>query len=340
MDKFNKLGGGLKAAGVVVLVLALTSALVLLATEKTPAAKAERGFLGVSVQRLDDAEREKLGVKHGVQVGAVEAESAAAKAGIAKGDVILSVNGEKVRDPQTLADVVGELPPGSTARIGLWRGDKALEVKAVLGKRERTKRMEWHTGPLTKVLRQGPYLGINLLEPDEDLAAYFSVKAGAGVLVTKVEKETPAARAGLKPGDVIVQMADRVVKKSKDIHEALAALKKGDNIDIIVVRRGKRETLKAEPDFSRQQRVMRFFGGDKDMIIRHLELPELDFTLPEFDVRVPELPEPPDAEEIELHIHKKLEHAHEQLEHAHEKLDQAKIKIEKRLKKIAGNFWI
>jgi len=303
MDKFNKLGGGLKAAGVVVLVLALTSALVLLATEKKPVAKAERGFLGVSVQRLDEAEREKLGVKHGVRVVAVEAESAAGKAGIAKGDVILSLNNEKVRDPQTLSDVVGELAPGSTARIDLWRGGKALELKAVLGKRARSKRMEWHTGPLTKVLRPGPYLGIHLLEPDEDLAAYFSVKAGEGVLVTKVEKETPAARAGLKPGDVIVQMADKAVMKSKDIHEALAVLKKGDNIDIIVVRRGKRETLKAEPDFGRRQRIMRFFGGDKDMEIRHLELPELEFVMPEFDIQAPE---PPDAEEVMDHVHESL----------------------------------
>jgi S1-C subfamily serine protease len=333
MDKFNKLNGGVKAAGVVVLVLVLTSALVLLAAEKTAAGKAERGYLGVSVQRLDDDAREELGVKHGVQVAAVEKESAAAKAGIIKGDVILSVNGEKIRDPQVLVEVIRELAPGSAAKIGLWRGGKALDVKAVLGKYQRPERLQWKVGPVTKVLRSGAYLGINLLELDEDLAAYFSVKAGEGVLVTRVEKETPAAKAGFKSGDVIVQMADQAIRNSGDIHDALAALKKGDSISVTVIRQGKRETLKAEPDFSRHQRIMRFFGGDKDMEIRHLELPELDFTLPEFDVRVPEPPEPPDAEEIEFHIQKKLEHAHE-------KLDQVKIKIETQLKKVAENFWI
>lgn len=326
MNKLNKLGGGIKAAGIVVMVLALTSALVLLAAEKAPVAKAESGFLGVSVQSLDDGEMEKLGVKHGVLVEAVEQESAAARAGIAKGDVILSVNTEKIRDAQTLAAVVRELAPGSAAKIGLWRGNKAIDVKAVLGKLERPKRMKWKVAPMTKVFSSGAYLGITLLELDEDLAGYFNVKAGEGVLVSGVVKETPAARAGFKSGDVIVQMADQAVRKSGDIHEALAALKKGDTIAITIVRSGKREILKAEPDFGRRERIMRFFDGDKDMEIRHLELPELD-------VRIPELPELPNAEEIELHIHKKLEHAHEQL-------DQAKIKIEKQLKKVAEDFWI
>jgi len=164
MNKLNKLGGGIKAAGIVVMVLALTSALVLLAAEKTPVAEAESGFLGVSVRSLDDGEREKLGVKHGVLVAAVEQESAAAKAGIAKGDVILSVNTEKIRDAQTLAAVVRELAPGSAAKIGLWRGNKAIDVKAVLGRLERPKRMKWKVAPMTKVFSSGAYLGITLLE--------------------------------------------------------------------------------------------------------------------------------------------------------------------------------
>ena len=78
-------------AAAVVMVLAGTMAL--LAAEK-----AERGYLGVSVQSLDSAEREKLGVKNGVEVIAVEKESAAAKAGIKEDDIIQLVNGEKIRD--------------------------------------------------------------------------------------------------------------------------------------------------------------------------------------------------------------------------------------------------
>ena len=322
MDKFNKLNGMAKAACIVAVVMVLTGTLVLLAAEKT-----ERGFLGVSLQRLGDAEREKLGVTHGVLVIAVDKESGAAKAGIQKDDVIQSANGEKIRDPQSLAEVVGEMAPGSAMKIGLWRGGKAQEVKAVLGKVERPKRLAWHGAPLPKFIRSGPYLGINLLELDADLAAYFGVKPGEGVLITGVEKDTPAAKAGLKAGDVIVQMVDKPIKSSEDIHEALAALKKGDSVVITVVRHGKKEALKAEPDFQhRHNRIMRIFSGGKDIEIEHLELPELNIEIPDIDFAPPCPPEPPLAAEV--------------LRHVHEKLDNVRVKVGSGLKKIYENNWI
>ena len=337
MDKLKKLNGTVKAATVVALTLAMTGALLLLAAEKTAPAKVKHGFLGVSVQRLGDDEREKLGAGQGVQVLDVEKESAAAKAGIEKGDVIQAVNGEKVRDPQALAEIVRELTAGSSVKIGLWRAGKALEVKAVLGELGPRQNFIWHGLPLKKSVRSTAFLGVNLMELNSDLAAYFAVPAGEGVLITAVEKGTPAEKAGLKSGDVIVKMADKAVKESGDIHEALAALKEGDSLDITVVRHGKRETLKAEPDFSRHERIMRFFSGGKDIEIDHLELPEMDIAIPDFDV---EAPMPPDAQEIEIHVQQALDHAREKMDLAHEKLGQAKVKIEKRLKHISENFWI
>jgi serine protease Do len=340
MDKFKRLNGTAKAAAIVALTLAMSGALLLLAAEKAAPENAKHGFLGVSVQSLGDEEREKLGVSHGVQVLDVEKESAADKGGIQKGDVIQAVNGEKVRDPQALAEIVRESAAGSTVTIGIWRGGKALEVKAVLGQLGTRRNFTWHGAPLTKIVRSRAFLGVNLLEPDADLAAYFAVPAGEGVLITAVEKGTPAEKAGIKSGDVIVQMAGKAVKESDDIHEALAALKEGDSVGITVVRHGKRETLKAEPDFSRHERIMRFFGGGKDIEIDHLELPELDIEIPEIDVEAPEPPVPPDAREIESHVHQALDQAQQKLDHAHEKLDQAKITIEKRLRHISENFWI
>jgi serine protease Do len=330
MDKFNRLSGTMKATCIVALALVMTGALVLLAADNAAAEKSERGFLGVSIQRLDDSGREKLGVSHGVQVVAVEKESGAAKAGMQKEDVIQSVNGEKVRDPQSLTEIIRDLAPGSTAKIGLWRNGKAQEVKVVLGKLERPKRFSWH-GQLPRVFRSRGYLGISLQELNDDLAAYFGVKAGAGVLITEVVKDTPAAKAGLKAGDVLVQMGEKPVKDSEDIHEILAGLKKGDSIAITVIRHGKREALKAEPDFSRRERVIRMFSGDdgKDILIDPLELPEMDFHIPEIDVaipQVPDVPEPPDCEEI---LHK-----------VHEKMDMARIKIDERLKHRSEDHWI
>ena len=333
MDRFNKFSGTVKAACFVAMVLVLTSALVLLAAEKAATEKVERGFLGLSVQRLDDGEREKLGVTHGVQVVDVEKESAAAKAGIQEGDVIQSVNGEKVRDGESLAEIVSGLEPGSTAKIGLWRGGKALEVKAVLGKREHRKRVFKLEGPLSKYFRSRAYLGVNILDPDEDLAAYFSVKAGEGVLVTGVGKDTAATKAGLKPGDVIVQMGEKAVQETKDVHEALTGLKEGDSIAVTVVRHGKRETLKAEPSFERRHGIMRVFGGGKDFEIEDLELPALDIAIPELDMVLPCPPEPPHAPEILLKINEKMDRARI-------RIDERLKRVDERLKHISENYWI
>jgi serine protease Do len=321
MHRFDKLGGAAKAACVVALAVAFTGALVLLAAEK-----AEQGFLGVSVQRLGGDEREKLGVSYGVQVVGVEKESAAAKAGIKEDDVIQTVNGEKIRDAQALSDVVRDLAPGSAVRIGLWRDGKALEVKAVLGKLEPRQRVYKLEGPLFKYFRQKPYLGVNLFEPDEDLAAYFAVKPGEGVLVTRVEKETPAAKAGMKSGDVIVEMGGKAVKESDDILNALAGLKPGDSVAITVVRHGKRETLKAEPDFSRRERVMQIIRSGKGDEIGHLRLPDLDIEIPEAELAPPCPPEPPDVDAV--------------LRKVDERLERARIRIDKHLKWIGEDSWI
>ena len=321
MDKFKKLNGSWRAFLAVAVVMVLAGTLVLLAAEKQ-----ERGYLGVSVQRLRNAEREKIGVKNGVEVIAVAKESAAAKAGIKEDDVIQLVNGEKIRNAQDLVDIIAEMAPGAAVKIGLWRDGKVLEVTASLGKREQTKDFVWKSKKMPRLFRSGGYLGIVLQELNPDLAPYFSVKTGEGVLIVRVENETPAEKAGLKAGDVIVQMGERTIKDADAVHEVLADLKKGEAVAITVIRHGKKEKVKAEAEFNRHKRIIRIFRGDKDMDNECLEINDLDIEIPEMDIELPQLPDMP--------------HIDETLHRVHEKLDQVKVKIEKRLDKISENSWI
>ncbi|MCX6555698.1 MAG: PDZ domain-containing protein [Candidatus Aminicenantes bacterium] len=288
--------------------------------------KPEHGFLGVSVQGLDSAEKEKLGVKIGVEVMSVDKESAAAKAGIKEDDVIQLVNGEKIRNPQDLVDIIAELAPGATVKIGLWREGKTLEVSAELGKREHGKEYDWKSYKLPRIFRSSAYLGVVLQELNPDLAPYFGVKTDEGALIVRVEKDTPAEKAGLKAGDVIVQMGEKAVKDADTVHEILADLKKGDVIAVTVVRHGKKETLKAEPDFSHRQRIMRIFRGCKDKGGNWLENSDLGTDIPELDIELPPLPDMP--------------HIDEALHRVHEKMERVKVKIEKHLEKIGEDFWI
>lgn len=303
-----------RAAMAAAVALLLAAIFVLPAAEKT-----ERAYLGVTVQGLDSAELEKLGIQHGVEVADVEKNSAAAKAGIKEGDIIQQANGEKIRRAQDLVDVVGELAPGKALKIGLWREGKALEVSATLGKREPGEKFFWHGKKLPPVIRSGAYLGIVLQELDDDLAPYFKVKAGEGVLIIRVEKDSPAEKAGLKAGDVVVQLAGKTVRSVGALHEALADLKKGDAATITVIRQGRKETFKVEPDFSRHQRIFRIFRGADGLGAGPIEIPDLEI----------EVPEPPDMSHIEEALHR-----------VHEKMDRMKVKIKRRLDHFSENNWI
>jgi S1-C subfamily serine protease len=322
MDKPKKLNGSWQAfLAMAAVVMVLAGTMALLAAEKQ-----ESGYLGVSVQGMTGSEREKMGVRHGVEVVTVEKDSAAAKAGIKEDDVIQLVNGEKIRDSQDLVDVISELAPGTAVKMGVWRDGKALELTATLSKRERPERFVWESKKLPNFFRSGGYLGIVLQELNPDLAGYFAVKAGEGALIIRVEKDTPAEKAGLKSGDVIVQMGEKKITDADAVHNVMADLKKGDIVTITVVRHGKKETLKVEPDFNRHKNIIRFFRGGKGMGGEHLEIHDRDIDIPEMDIEIPPLPD--------------MSHIEEAMHHVHEKLDRVKVKIEKHLEKISENYLI
>jgi len=125
---------------------------------------------------------------------------------------------------------------------------------------------------------------------------------------------------------VIVQMGEKTITAADAVHEVMADLKKGDTVAIAVVRHGKKETLKVEPDFTRHKNIIRFFRGGKGLGSEHLEIPDRDIDIPEMDIEIPPLPD--------------MSHVEEAMHHVHEKLDRVKVKIEKHLEKIGEDFWI
>jgi membrane-associated protease RseP (regulator of RpoE activity) len=168
-------------------------------------------------------------------------------------------------------------------------------------------------------LGSGAFLGIHLLELNPDLASYFAVNAGDGVLVMGVEKDTPAEKAGVKSGDVIVQMGDKAVQNAADIHGALAGLKKGDKVTLTVMRHGKKETIQVEPDFDRPRRVIRIYRGGPGRDAMWLEEPGLDI----------EMPPPPDLPDLKV-----------EMDRVHRELDRVKVEVDRKIKKISASYWI
>ena len=207
-----------------------------------------RGFLGVGVQSADDELLASLGATDtaGVVVNAVTNGSPAAEAGLAPGDVITAVDGQRIRTPGELIATVGERAPGSAVEItALRRGDER-RLHATLA--ERT-----DDGRASAAKKQAPAakpsalarLGLALTELSaSDAAAIGLAIEGSGVegsvvVVESADDGGRAARAGIAAGDVIRRIASREVRTLDEASRALDGLGEETSIPMLVERDGR-----------------------------------------------------------------------------------------------------
>ena len=194
-----------------------------------------RGYLGVSIQPLTSelAKALKLEENKGALVSDVTPTSPAAKAGIQRGDLIVSFNKKTVEDARTLSAMVADTPVGQEVPITVLRNGAKHQLSVAVGKlpSERAKE-EPSIQPA-----QGKW-GLQLQDLNPKMASRLGIKPGQGVMVAGVRNESPAERAGIHQGDIILEMnrqpvnsveeAREVVKKASE-KEPLLLLVKRDN---------------------------------------------------------------------------------------------------------------
>jgi serine protease Do len=95
---------------------------------------------------------------------------------------------------------------------------------------------------------RGNYLGVDLQEMNPDLASYFGTDPKSGVLVTRIEDDSPAEKAGLRSGDVITGFNGKKVASPNDLRDALDDLKDGQEAKLTVLRHGKQQQIVAHPE--------------------------------------------------------------------------------------------
>ena len=321
----SKLARWLAAASLLVLITApfLTTPALAASSESTG-----KGWLGVSTQPTDDDLRAGLDLKQdGLLVNSVTRDSPADRAGVRKGDVILTYNSRTVTTPEQLRDLVRDTAPGRSIALGLWRDGARKSVDVKLGDvsdsgdfdsfdapvpptppsppgaprapkapgstrvwsddgdvrmwvdgRELTDdeikaRMndmklklknfdmdDWHgyTGPganmfMTPGTSRGR-LGVRVDNLDKDMADALGVTSGKGALVRQVLEDTPAQKAGIRAGDVIVRVGGDPVDDAADLTRALR--ERQGKVSIEVLRRGNRRTVDVDIPESRNR--MRF----------------------------------------------------------------------------------
>jgi serine protease Do len=257
--------GGLAAAGVAVTVSA---------QEKRPAPErrarelsvlAGRGAeIGVSIRDLDPSDRQNS--SGGVVVDEVRPDSAAEKAGLKRSDVIIEFDGEHVRSARQFSRLVQETAPGRTVRTTVLRDGKRVDLQVTpaqgraatlmidgdrLGDEIRERlgdmRMFERMPPLDFVVPMSRgRLGVTVQALTPQLADYFGAKDG--VLVASVGDDSPAARAGIKAGDVITSINGHAVRSLYDLVRELADAGEGDaTVGIVRDRKSTTVTVKIEP---------------------------------------------------------------------------------------------
>ncbi|HJQ22854.1 MAG TPA: PDZ domain-containing protein [Blastocatellia bacterium] len=194
------------------------------------------GYLGVEIEEVtsDVAGRLRLREERGAWITSVTGDTAAAKAGLQKDDVIVRWNGEPVESARALSRHIRETPAGRSVKLGVLRNGNEMEVAVTLGDRgDLLSRMSLgpavprvaavaRPAPVARVYVRPAYqLGISLQSLSPQLAEYFGLQNRSGALVTFVHPDSAAAKAGIKAGDVILSIGGQTIEHPARVSEAL-----------------------------------------------------------------------------------------------------------------------
>ena len=238
--------------------------------------------LGIVPENItkENMSRYNLREPRGVAITRVIEGGPAERAGLKKDDVILRFDAEPVTSVRKLQRLIGEAQPEHTVRLTISRGGAEQEVSVTLGKRQdfprllegavlpqadelrrHAEEMKKHgeelkglfgkipqgQGALVMGFGTGRRIGATTTQLTEQLAEYFGVTEKSGLLVTSIIENSPAAKAGLKAGDVITEVDGTKIKSHRDLTGAINRKDEGE-ITLTIVRDKRPRTIKLTPE--------------------------------------------------------------------------------------------
>jgi serine protease Do len=196
-----------------------------------------RGYLGVSIESLDRGKAEAFGLDStdGALVREVVAGHAAEKAGVRHGDVIVTVDGESVKDTRDLIDTISAMPPDTKVELGLIREGEAITVTVTLEERE----LEGEQGePVDGPSDEGDVferVGITVSELTPRIRQGYRLDDDVeGVVVTRVRPISPAGDEGMQQGDVIIEANTEAITSLSELGEAIEDVEAGGYLRLYV----------------------------------------------------------------------------------------------------------
>jgi serine protease Do len=292
-------------------------------------------FLGVYTEDIskENMGRYNLREVRGVGITQVAKDSPAEKAGLRKDDVILRFDGENVTSTRKLTRLVSEVAPDQSVRLGISRGGSEQDVSVTIGKRNESMNAgegfrafppmqampdlrglitpDGRGGNVWKWESPGPgdnmifgfgnnrRIGVSTMQLTKQLADYFGIADGQGVLVTSVAEDSPAAKAGIKAGDVITAIDGEKVDGAGDVARGINKKKEGD-VTLTVVRKGNQRTITVTPNVVKPM----IAPGATPQSARRIVIPRIELgSIPEINVSMPRI-ELPTIPEINVQVPK------------------------------------
>ena len=245
--------------------------------------KVRRGWLGVIMEENDGK----------VQILQVVKNSPADKAGIRKGDFIKKINGKTITTQDEVVKIVREFKPAQEVKMELTRGNTPQSALVVIGEYGTGEPWAAHAYSYsTEMPFDAPFpefsetlpvpenflyrlegnrvLGVDVTVLTPELAKEFNIGQEAGVMISRVYKDTAAQKAGLRPADIIVKLGTLPIKSDADLRSALDELEDNEAVAVELYRKGEIKKIKMVPDKRAGFGIMfdRFRDKMKDINIR------------------------------------------------------------------------
>lgn len=190
--------------------------------------KVRRGMLGVNIQNITDdtAKALELSDTSGVIVSNVRSGSAADKAGIKRGDIVVAINGEKIEDSNVLRNKVAGTLPGNEIKLTILRDGQQQEVTATLDEFNvddaRREAAEPQASPQRESSSPNGKLGLTLQPLSPEMARQLTLPEGTeGLVVTELDPSGAAAAEGIARGDVILEINRQPVRSLDEVQAAI-----------------------------------------------------------------------------------------------------------------------
>lgn len=186
--------------------------------------RVERGWLGIKIQDADK----------GIVVTSVSEASPARQAGIEPGDIIISLNGQKIFDPKQFSRQIAETAEGSPITLDILRNQQPQTKKLVVKKMP--EQPQTAPKPVAETSRDNSLLGMEMAELTPELMQRYQLESeSTGVVVTAVNAGSDAEIKGIKPGDLIAAIDKKKVLDIKDVQAAVDDAKRENNRQVLLM---------------------------------------------------------------------------------------------------------